>query len=176
MTMTCFGVTIQFGESASNDTKRPWIFKVKSAHRHIWHTSPKFVPWQAAFELGKVHRNAPQNDLNMFKLKNTNMHATYLHLPPPLPKPKNFIRFTLLRWAIFEFQLNFAKLAPNNLKIKFMCLRSHICIYIYICSCDLEHTNLIYAFVDLHKKGKLNVYVWTKWKLCVGSNKSEKNM
>ncbi len=57
---------------------------------------------------GKLHRMAP-NDLDMFKVKNTNMHVTYI------PEAKIFVHFT--RWlAVFELRPNCWKSALNDLK------------------------------------------------------------
>ena len=49
------------------------------------------------------------NDLDMVKVKNINMHATYT------AKAQIYIRFTL-RWAIFELWHNLRKSAPNDPK------------------------------------------------------------
>ncbi len=58
--------------------------------------------------LGKVHQMTP-NDLDMFKVKNTNIHVIYT------PEAQIFIRFTL-RSAVFELRPNFWKTAPNDPK------------------------------------------------------------
>ena len=57
---------------------------------------------------GKVHRMTP-NDLDMFKVKNTNMHVTYT------PEAQIFVLFAL-RSAVFELWRNFQKSAPNDHK------------------------------------------------------------
>ncbi len=62
-----------------------------------------------ALFLGKVHQ-VTSNDFDMFKVTNTNMHATYTH------KTQIFIRFAL-RWAIFELWPNLVKNAQNDLKM-----------------------------------------------------------
>ena len=56
----------------------------------------------------KVHRMTP-NHLDIFKVKNTNMHATYI------AEAQIYIRFAL-RWAIFELRPNLWKSAPNDPK------------------------------------------------------------
>ncbi len=48
-----------------------------------------------------------QNDHDMFKVKNINMHATCT------PDEQIFIRF-IQRWAIFDLRPNFGKSAPND--------------------------------------------------------------
>ncbi len=65
-----------------------------------------FLSYGAIF--GKEHRMTP-NDLNMFNVKNTNMHATYT------PEDQIFVPFAL-RWAVFELQPNIRKSAPNDPK------------------------------------------------------------
>ena len=59
---------------------------------------------------GKVHWMKP-NDLDMFKVKNTNMHATYT------PDTQIFIHF-ILRWAVLSYGSIFGKvrwMTPNDL-------------------------------------------------------------
>ena len=56
--------------------------------------------------LGKVHRMTP-NDLDMFKVKNTNMHGACT------PGAQSFVCFTLRR-SVFELPPNFGKSAPND--------------------------------------------------------------
>ena len=57
---------------------------------------------------GKVHWMT-SNDLDMVKVKNTNMHGRYT------PEAQFFVRFAL-RLAVFELRPNFRKSAPNDLK------------------------------------------------------------
>ncbi len=60
--------------------------------------------------LGKVHQMTP-NDLDMFKVKNTNMHTTYAF------EAQIFVRFALW-WADFELRHNFGnvhQMTPNDL-------------------------------------------------------------
>ena len=64
--------------------------------------------WVKAKFFVKVHRMTP-NDLDMVKVKNTNMHVTYS------PEIEIFVRFAL-RWAVFELWPNFRKSAPNDPK------------------------------------------------------------
>ncbi len=74
----------------------------------------RFAPCWAIFELGhspifgKVYWMTP-NDLNMFKVKNTNMLGT------STPEAQIFVRFTLW-WAVFWLRANFWKSAPNDPK------------------------------------------------------------
>ena len=51
------------------------------------------------------------NDLDMFKVKNTNMHTTYI------PEAQIFVRFALWQ-AGFELRPNLHKSAPNDAKVK----------------------------------------------------------
>ncbi len=57
---------------------------------------------------GKVHRMTP-NDLDIFKVKNTNMHVTYTL------EAQIFIHFALW-WAVFELRPNFWKSVLNDPK------------------------------------------------------------
>ncbi len=57
--------------------------------------------WLMPLSFGKVLQVTP-NDLDMLKVTNTNMHATYT------PEDQIFIRFAL-RWAEFELHPNFEK-------------------------------------------------------------------
>ena len=61
--------------------------------------------------IGKVHWMTP-NDLDMFKVKNTNIPATYT------PRPKFF--FFTLRWAVFEEIEIFEFPIGYNVKIKLL--------------------------------------------------------
>ena len=54
----------------------------------------------------KAHRMIP-NNLEMFKAKNTHMHAGYTH------EAHMFVHFAL-QWALFELGLNFGISAPNK--------------------------------------------------------------
>ncbi len=62
---------------------------------------------------GKVHRMTP-NDLDMSKVKNTNVDARYT------PEGQIFVRFTLQQ-ALFELQPNFGKSALNDPKMNLTC-------------------------------------------------------
>ncbi len=64
--------------------------------------------WVMAQFLEKVHQMTP-NDLDVFKVKNTNMHVTYT------PDAQIFICFAL-QWAVFESPPNFQKSALNGPK------------------------------------------------------------
>ncbi len=65
---------------------------------------PKYRPfWDKCTEW-------PQNDLDMLKVKNINMHAAYI------PEAQTFVSFAL-PWAIFELQSNFGKNSPNDPKM-----------------------------------------------------------
>ena len=65
--------------------------------------SERFLSYGPIF--GKAHKWP--NDLDMFKVKNTDMHVTYTS------KAQIFVHFAL-RWAIFEFRPNFRKSTPND--------------------------------------------------------------
>ncbi len=69
--------------------------------------------------LGKVHRMIP-NDFDMFKVKNTDMCATYT---PPTPRgpppPPKFILFSL-RGAVFKSTEIFEFRTGYNVKIKLL--------------------------------------------------------
>ena len=118
-TMSRFWVVTQkpnFRESAPNIPKWPWHAQ-SHKYQHACYIHPRgpnfclfcsmlFLSYGPIF--GKVHRMTP-NDLDMFKVKNTNMHVTYT------PEAQIFVRFAL-RWAVFELRPYFRKSAPNDPK------------------------------------------------------------
>ena len=67
-----------------------------------------FLSYRVLSNFRKSALNDP-NDLDMLKVKNTNMHVTYA------PEAQIFDRF-VLRWAVFELQPNFQKSALNDPK------------------------------------------------------------
>ncbi len=80
---------------------------------------PNFVPF-AIFELRLFFQKSAPNDLDMFKVKNTNIHAIYMYTD----KGQIFVSFAL-QWAVLELRPNFGKahrMTPNDLdmfKIKY---------------------------------------------------------
>ena len=84
MTLTCW-------------RSKTWMLHTPPIEAHIFISSlydKPFLGYSSMF--AKMHRMAP-NDFDMFKVKNTNMHATYT------PKAQLFVCFPL-RWAIFELR------------------------------------------------------------------------
>ena len=69
---------------------------------------PNFVPF-AIFELRLFFQKSAPNDLDMFKVKNTNIHAIYMYTD----KGQIFVSFAL-QWAVLELRPNFQKSAPNE--------------------------------------------------------------
>ena len=72
---------------------------------------PKFSfisPFSSKAPFLKAHQMT-QNDLDLFKVNNANMHVTYTHEAPI------FVHFAL-RWSVFELHALLGKLAPNDLK------------------------------------------------------------
>ncbi len=99
-------------KSAPQIDVRWWTWHVqgkKFQHAHMLHTHPRpkfssvslydemFLSYAPCFR--KVHWITP-GDLDMFKVKNINMHAKYT------PEAQIFVRFAL-RWDVFELRLNF---------------------------------------------------------------------
>ncbi len=117
-TMSRFWVTAQFLEKC---TKWPWHVQGQK-YQHVCSVHPLplseaqiFVPFAlrwAVLELhgffAKVHRMT-QNDLDMLKVKNTNIRATNT------PETQISVRFAI-RWAVSELWPNFRKSAPNDPK------------------------------------------------------------
>ncbi len=110
-----------FRKSVSNDPKWPWQVQGKKYQHACYiflqvqgqkyqHACYIFLlcyilSYRQSFE--KVHRMTP-NDLDMFKVNNTHMHATNTPWGPTF-----FLCFTL-QWAVFELWPNFRKSVPND--------------------------------------------------------------
>ncbi len=124
MTMARFGVTIQFVENVSNDTKWPYNFlrsKVAICIRHTCTSEFSSVSFYGDPFLEKVHWKCiakwPWYVQNV--IKNTNMHATYT------PETQIFVRFTL--WlAIFEYRPFFQKSDQMSPQMTLTCSRLKI--------------------------------------------------
>ena len=115
-----FELRPNFFKSTLNDPKWSWHVQGQIyQHACYIHPRPKFSFVSLYDEpflsyhgygpiFGKVHQMTP-NDLDMFKVKYTNMDVTY-H-----PEAQIFVRFAL-QWAVFELWPNFRKSAPNDPK------------------------------------------------------------
>ncbi len=93
--MSCYRVALFF----QKHTEWPQFSSVSLYDKPILNYGPIF---------GNVHQMTP-NDLDMFKIKNTDMHVTYTS------KAQSFVRFAL-RQAVLELRPNFWKSAPNDPK------------------------------------------------------------
>ncbi len=121
-TMSRFWVTAQFLEKCTEWPQMNLTWSRSKIPTCMLHTPlwPKFTsvslydePFLSYGKIdGLVHRMT-LNDLDMFKVNNTNMHATNT------PESQLYIRFSL-RWAGFELRPNFRKvhwITPNDLNM-----------------------------------------------------------
>ena len=121
-TMSRFWVTVQFSKKCTQ-WRQMTLTCSESQCQHACYIHPEthvFLGYCPIF--WKVHRMTP-NDVDMFKVKNTNMHATYT------PEAQLFISFAL-RWPVFQLRPNFGKSAPNYPKMTLTCSRSKVHILI----------------------------------------------
>ncbi len=117
-TMSRFWVMAQFLEKCTKWPQMTSTYSRSKIPSCMLHTPPRhkfssvslydkpFLNYGPIF--GKVHRMTP-NDLDMFKVKNTNIHVIYT------PEAQIFVHFAL-RWAVFELRPYFPKSAPNDPK------------------------------------------------------------
>ena len=114
-TMNCFWVIVQFGEKSTECLQMTLTCSRSEIPTCMLHTPPrpKFSSvsiYNKLFSsygpiLGIVHWMTPK-DLDMFKIKGTHMHNTYI------PEAQIFICF-VVQWTVFELHPFFQKNAPS---------------------------------------------------------------
>ena len=122
--INCFWMMAHFRKSAPNDPKWPWHLQGKkyqqSCYIHRWHPqgpnyclfrSPMSCFWVMPLLLGKVHRMTP-NDLDMWKIKNTDMHV---NTPHPQFLPVSLYNEPFLSYGPIFRKVH--RMTPNDLDI-----------------------------------------------------------